>query len=103
MLPRWLAFIKGLVDSDDLPLNVSRETLQNHHLLKSIKKKLIAKGVELITQLSKDAEKFEKFLAEYVVALKLGAIEDFKYRKKILPLLRFRSSFGEKVGTFFCT
>ncbi|KAJ3413523.1 hypothetical protein HDV05_007906 [Chytridiales sp. JEL 0842] len=95
-LPRWLAFIKGLVDSDDLPLNVSRETLQNHYLLRSIKKKLIAKGVDLITQLSKDDEKFAKFIQEYGVALKLGAIEDKKYSKKILPLLRFASSSSEK-------
>lgn len=75
-LPKYLAFLKGLVDSDDLPLNVSRETLQKHRLLKSIKKKVISKALELIRKLSADETKYEEFLKEYGTSLKLGAIED---------------------------
>ncbi|KAJ3111697.1 hypothetical protein HDU96_005450 [Phlyctochytrium bullatum] len=90
--PRWLAFIKGLVDSDDFPLNVSRETLQKHALLKLIKKKLIAKSIEMISQLSNDAEQYKTFFTEYGLAVKLGVIEDTKNRKKLLKLVRFASS-----------
>ncbi|KAI8831572.1 HSP90-domain-containing protein [Chytridium lagenaria] len=82
-LPRWLSFIKGLVDSDDLPLNVSRETLQKHGLLKTIKKKLIGKTIEMITQLSKDAAKYKTFIEQFGIAIKLGVIEDTKNRKKL--------------------
>ncbi|KAJ3104913.1 hypothetical protein HDU97_008771 [Phlyctochytrium planicorne] len=93
--PRWLAFIKGLVDSDDLPLNVSRETLQKHSLLKTIKKKLIAKSLDMISQLSKDKEKYKKFFEQFGVALKLGVIEDVKNRKKLIKALRFQTSSEE--------
>lgn len=70
--PRYLGFIKGLIDSDDLPLNVSRETLQQSSMLKAIKKKLIAKAIDMLRQLSKNEEKFEAFTKEYGVAMKLG-------------------------------
>ncbi|KAJ3194616.1 hypothetical protein HK101_002315 [Irineochytrium annulatum] len=97
--PRWLSFIKGLVDSDDLPLNVSRETLQKHGLLKMIKKKLVAKAVDMITNLSKDPVKYKTFLKEYGIALKLGVIEDAKLKPKLLKLLRFKSSFSDDEET----
>jgi len=70
-LPRWLSFIKGLVDSDDFPLNVSRETVQESAILKFIKKKVISKALDLFKTLSKDESKYKKFLENYGVALKV--------------------------------
>ena len=63
MMPKYLTFVKGIVDSDDLPLNVSRETLQQHKLLKVIKKKLVRKTLDMIKKIGK--EDFEKFWKEY--------------------------------------
>lgn len=63
MLPKYLGFIQGVVDSDDLPLNVSRETLQQHKLLKVIKKKLVRKALDMIKKLDKD--EIDKFWKEY--------------------------------------
>ena len=98
-IPKYLGFLKGLVDSDDLPLNVSRETLQQHRLLKLIRKKVIHKALEMIKLLSKDEEKYEKFLKEFGTNLKLGVIEDTRNRKKLLKLLRFHSSHSDKLTT----
>lgn len=91
-LPRWLSFIRGIVDSDDFPLNVSRETLQQHSILGWIKKKIVSKALELFKSLTKDTEKYKKFLENYGTSLKLGAIEDKLNQKKLLRLLRFHSS-----------
>ncbi|KAJ3015286.1 hypothetical protein HKX48_004688, partial [Thoreauomyces humboldtii] len=92
-LPRWLSFLTGLVDSDDLPLNVSRETLQQHSTLKVIKKRVIAKAIEMFTRLAaKDVEKYDEFWSLYGNAIKLGVIEDAANKKKLMKLLRFRSS-----------
>ncbi|KAI8816722.1 Hsp90 beta [Fimicolochytrium jonesii] len=92
-LPRWLSFLKGLVDSDEIPLNVSRETLQQHAILKVIKKKVIAKAIDMMKSLaSKDTEKYLEFFTNYGNAIKLGIIEDASVKKKLVPLLRFRSS-----------
>ncbi|CAG8527333.1 10864_t:CDS:2 [Acaulospora colombiana] len=91
-VPKYLAFIKAIVDADDLPLNVSRETLQQHKILQLIKKHIIKKTLDMISNLSKDDEKYEKFLKEFGVSLKVGAIEDDNNRKKIAQLLRFPTS-----------
>ena len=64
MMPKYLSFIKGVVDSDDLPLNVSRETLQQHKLLKVIKKKLVRKALDMIKKIP-DADYIDKFWKEY--------------------------------------
>lgn len=94
LLPKWLSFLKGIVDADDMPLNVSRETLQNHRSLRTITKHLVKKALDMFTQLSEsDPEKFLKFLGQYSTLLKYGAIEDQPYRKKITSLLRFSSSY----------
>ncbi|KAI8593256.1 Hsp90 protein-domain-containing protein [Geranomyces variabilis] len=95
-LPRWLSFLKGLVDSDDLPLNVSRETLQQHSIIKVIKKRVIAKAIDMLRSLaSKDEKKYLEFWEQYGAAIKLGVIEDQANRKKLVKLLRFRSSNGD--------
>jgi heat shock protein beta len=91
MMPKYLHFIRGVVDSDDLPLNVSRETLQQHKLLKVIKKKLVRKALDMIKKI--DAEVYiEKFWKEFGTNMKLGVIEDHSNRTRISKLLRFQSS-----------
>ncbi|OBZ90835.1 Endoplasmin [Choanephora cucurbitarum] len=93
LLPRWLSFLKGIVDADDLPLNVSRETLQKHRSLRTITRHLVKKALDMFTQLSQnDPKSFTKFLTQYGSILKYGAIEDQPYRKKITSLLRFATS-----------
>uniref|UniRef100_U5EVA3 Heat shock protein 83 n=1 Tax=Corethrella appendiculata TaxID=1370023 RepID=U5EVA3_9DIPT len=90
MMPNYLNFIRGVVDSDDLPLNVSRETLQQHKLIKVIKKKLVRKALDLLKKLNK--EDYEKFWKEYSTNIKLGIMEDPSNRSRLAKLLRFHSS-----------
>ncbi|GAB6020044.1 hypothetical protein CHUAL_002791 [Chamberlinius hualienensis] len=96
MLPSYLSFIRGVVDSDDLPLNVSRETLQQHKLLKVIKKKLVRKTLDMIKKIP--ASNYEQFWKEYSTNLKLGLIEDSVNRSRIAKVLRFQTS-SKKEGT----
>ncbi|CAG8462499.1 11805_t:CDS:10 [Ambispora leptoticha] len=91
-IPKYLQFIRAIVDADDLPLNVSRETLQQHKTLVLIKKRIVKKILEMISALSHDQEKYTTFIKEYGSILKLGAIEDDRNRKKVAKLLRFPSS-----------
>lgn len=95
MMPNYLNFIRGIVDSDDLPLNVSRETLQQHKLIKVIKKKLIRKVLDMIKKIDKEA--YEKFWKEYSTNIKLGIMEDPSNRSRLAKLLRFQSSNGKDV------
>ncbi|CAG8523026.1 582_t:CDS:2, partial [Scutellospora calospora] len=92
-IPKYLAFIKAVIDADDIPLNVSRETLQHHRSLQLIKKRIVKKTLELIADLKKDDVKYTKFLKEFGTSLKIGAIEDNENRKKIAHLLKFPSSY----------
>merc|ERR1711970_1135572 len=94
MMPNYLSFIRGVVDSDDLPLNVSREMLQQHKLLKVIKKKLVRKVLDMIKKM--DPEAFDKFWKEYSTNIKLGVIEDSSNRNRLAKLLRFESSTTEE-------
>lgn len=97
MLPKYLSFIRGIVDSDDLPLNVSRETLQQHKLLKVIKKKLVRKVLDMLRKIP--AEKFDEFWKEYSTNLKLGIMEDPSNRNRIAKLLRFFTSNDQEKQT----
>ncbi|KAK0167086.1 hypothetical protein PV327_004529 [Microctonus hyperodae] len=90
MMPNYLNFIRGIVDSDDLPLNVSRENLQQHKLIKVIKKKLVRKVLDMIKKLSE--EDYDKFWKEYSTNIKLGVIEDAQNRARLSKLLKFKSS-----------
>nr|CAG4635951.1 EOG090X01EZ [Eubosmina coregoni] len=90
IMPNYLNFIRGVVDSDDLPLNVSRETLQQHKLIKVIRKKLIRKTLDMIKKF--DKEQLQKFWAEYSTNIKLGVIDDSANRSRLAKLLQFRSS-----------
>ncbi|CAN7014286.1 unnamed protein product [Brassica rapa subsp. trilocularis] len=114
LLPKYLSFLKGLVDSDTLPLNVSREMLQQHSSLKTIKKKLIRKALDMIRKLAeedpdevhdddkKDVEKsgendekkgqYSKFWNEFGKSIKLGIIEDASNRNRLAKLLRFETT-----------
>lgn len=90
MMPKYLSFVSGVVDSDDLPLNVSRETLQQHKLLKVIKKKLTRKALDMIKKI--DNDKYMDFWKEFSTNIKLGVIEDQSNRTRLSKLLRFQSS-----------
>lgn len=93
LLPRWLSFLRGVVDADDMPLNVSRETLQKHRNLRIITRHLVKKALDMFSQLSQsNPDKYNAFLTQYGAMLKFGAIEDTAYRKKLTSLLRFASS-----------
>merc|ERR1711953_1054707 len=96
MMPNYLAFVRGVVDSDDLPLNVSRETLQQHKLLKVIKKKLVRKTLDMIKKI--DEDKYMDFWKEYSTNIKLGIIDDAANRTRLAKLLRFQSSSGDWVS-----
>ncbi|XP_062338653.1 endoplasmin [Osmerus eperlanus] len=96
MMPKYLNFVKGVVDSDDLPLNVSRENLQQHKLLKVIRKKLVRKTLDMIKKIAEE-EYNDKFWKEFGTNIKLGVIEDHSNRTRLAKLLRFQTSNSDTV------
>ncbi|GLT27436.1 hypothetical protein SLA2020_024330 [Shorea laevis] len=97
LFPRYLSFVKGVVDSNDLPLNVSREILQESRIVRIMRKRLVRKAFDMILgiSLSENREDYEKFWENYGKYLKLGCIEDPENHKRLAPLLRFFSSQSE--------
>lgn len=127
MLPSWLSFVRGVIDSDDVPINVSREMLQESRSLRVIKKKIIRKVLEMVKNLAADADEaaellkdveddaedadgslaaareaianFDSLMLNYGASLKLGVVDDFSNRNKILKVLRWHSSNSDELTT----
>ena len=100
LYPDWMAFVKGIVDSQDLPLNASRELLQQSKIIKQINKTLVKKTLDMLTDLAEDKEKYSEFYKNFDKNIKLGVHEESQQttRDKLINLLRFTTSKGEFVS-----
>merc|ERR1711941_251701 len=96
LLPTYLRFVRGIIDSEDLPLNVSREILQENRVMANIKQGSVKKILSEIKKMSKDEEKYATFIEQYNRPLKEGAYQDFTNKEALLELIRFKSSKTEK-------
>jgi len=100
LLPEWLRFLKGVVDSEDLPLNLSRETMQDKALIEKLNKVITKRFLKFLEEEAKNRiDGFNEFYAEFGIFLKEGAAMDFTHKDQLVKLLRFESSLTEKGKT----
>jgi molecular chaperone HtpG len=100
LLPEWLRFLKGVVDSEDLPLNISRETMQDRALIEKLNKVITKRFLKFLEEEAKNrAEAYQDFYAQFGIFLKEGAALDFTHKDQLVKLLRFESSLTEKGKT----
>ena len=100
LLPEWLRFLKGVVDSEDLPLNISRETMQDRALIEKLNKVITKRFLKFLEEEAKNhADAYAEFYAEFGIFLKEGAAMDFAHKEQLVKLLRFESSLTEKGKT----
>src|SRR3954463_8949 len=93
LLPEWLRFLKGVVDSEDIPLNISRETMQDKSLIEKLNKVITTRFLKFLEEEAKNrVDAYNEFYAEFGIFLKEGAAMDYTHKDSIVKLLRFESS-----------